>query len=380
MFSKDIAIGINGSMLDDKPTGVGVYSFNLINNLSPIYFENNNRITVFTPTANSLNNKVKIVKLSRYLQSSTYGKLAAFYRFCWNTFYYPLVARKFDLLISPTTHGSFFLDNQIITIHDLLSLKFNNISIHQRFYFKYFLPALINKARYIIAVSENTKKDIIHFFDCPVDKIKVIHNGYDLDMYFPAQENKFEIEKAYGLQNYLLAVGPTYPHKNFEMLIDAYASMDESFKRVHPLLIAGGKASYLNLLKRYVTAQHLDDFIFFAGYVPLNLMPSLYREAFALVFPSLYEGFGIPLLEAMASGCPVIVSDSSSMPEVCGDAALYFNPKDKIELCNAIKYLNENADERSLLIEKGLIQVKKFSWKKMAESFNSLIQSSVLNN
>ncbi len=367
-------------MLDDKPTGVGVYSFNLINNLSTIYFENNNRITVFTPTTNSLNRQVKIVKLSRYLQSSAYGKLAAFYRFAWNTFYYPLVARKFDLLISPTTHGSFFLDNQIITIHDLLSLKFNNISIHQRFYFKYFLPALIHKAKYIIAVSENTKKDIIHFFDCPVDKIIVIHNGYDVEMYFPLDESTFEIEKTYGLRNYLLAVGPTYPHKNFEMLIDAYASMDKSFIQEHPLLIAGGKTTYLNLLKRYVTAKHLDDCIYFAGYVPLKLMPSLYREAFALVFPSLYEGFGIPLLEAMASGCPVIVSDASSMPEVCGGAALYFNPKDKTALCNAIKYLNNNADERSLLIAKGFLQAKKFSWKKMAEAFNSLIESSIIKN
>ncbi|MDN3656775.1 glycosyltransferase family 1 protein [Ferruginibacter paludis] len=381
MADNNILIGMNGSMLDEKPTGVGVYSFNLINNLSSLVInETRKKITVFTPTNTSLNKNIKTIKLSDWLQSTKYGKLAAFCRFTWNTFYYPLQARKFDILISPTTHGSFLLNNQVIVIHDLLSLRFQNISSHQRFYFKYLLPALIKRARLIIAVSENTKRDIIHFFKCPEEKIKVIYNGYDDDIYFPVAEKKLIIYSQYGVRNYLLAVGPTYPHKNFELLIDAYNAMNTACKKKHPLVIAGGKEKYLEVLKAYVHGLDLDSCIHFVGYVPVELMPSLYREAHTLIFPSLYEGFGIPLLEAMASGCPVISSNTSSMPEVCGDAVLYFNPTDQFSLTASMQLLIMDDNLHSELKQKGLDQAKKFSWKKMAGSFNNIIDNFSINN
>ena len=372
---------MNGSMLDDKPTGVGVYAFNLINNLSNIAVKNNwKEITVFTPTSLLLNRNLTVIKLSSLLQSSKHGKLAAFSRFIWNTFYYPIQARKFNLLISPTTHGSFLLNNQIITIHDLISLHYKNISPHQRFYFKYLLPFLIRRAALIIAVSENTKRDIIHFFKCPEDKIRVIYNGYDDAIYYPADENTSVIYGEYKVKNYLLAIGPTYPHKNFEMLITAYKDLTEVTKKKYPLVIAGGKEKYLFLLKQYVKKLGLEKSIYFIDYVPIRFMPSLYREAFALVFPSLYEGFGIPLLEAMACGCPVISSNTSSMPEVCGNAALYFNPLDKFSLTSSIQEIILNNDLRNDLVTKGFERVKKFSWKKMAQAFNTEIENHFINN
>ena len=381
MVNIKLSIGMNGSMLDEKPTGVGVYSYNLINNLSTIITNNQQKkITVFTPTTTLLNKNIQTIKLSSFLQSSKHGKLAAFCRFTWNTFSYPIQARKFDLLISPTTHGSFFLNNQIITIHDLLSLHYKNISPHQRFYFKHLLPSLIQKAKLIIAVSENTKKDIIHFFKCPADKIKVIYNGYDDDNYFPIEENRNLIYHQYGIKKYLLAVGPTYPHKNFEMLIDTYYALDSVSKKKHPLIIAGGKEKYVDVLKKYVKKLGLENNIYFIGYVPVYFMPSLYREAHALIFPSLYEGFGIPLLEAMASGCPVVTSNTSSMPEVGGNAVLYFNPLDKLALLTAIQQIISDESLRNDLIQKGLLQVKKFSWKQMAHSFNTIIDNTFINN
>jgi glycosyltransferase involved in cell wall biosynthesis len=381
MLNNELTIGMNGSMLDEMPTGVGVYSFNLINNLSNLAVNNKwTRITVFTPTKLLLNRNLKIVKLSGLLQSSRHGKLAAFCRFIWNTFYYPVQARKFDLLISPTTHGSFLLKNQIITIHDLISLHYKNISPHQRFYFKYFLKFLIKRAKLIIAVSENTKKDIISFFQCPEEKIKVIYNGYDDSIYHPATESKPQISDEYNVTNYLLAVGPTYPHKNFERLIDAYNNLSEANRKKHPLVIAGGKKKYLNELKKYAEKSGKPDAIRFLNYVPIRFMPSLYREAFALVFPSLYEGFGIPLLEAMASGCPVITSNRASMPEVCGDAAKYFNPVDQFSITSAIQEIIMNDELRTGLIEKGFMRVKNFSWKKMAGEFQTEIEKHFINN
>lgn len=375
-----ISVAMNGSMLDEQPTGVGIYSFNLINNLSKFNTESWKQLTVFTPTYSYLSKNIRVVKLSRFLQSSKYGKWAAFCRFMWNTFYYPFPGSKFDLLISPTTHGSFFLRNQVITIHDLLSLRYKNISAHQRFYFKFLLPVMLSRAKCIIAVSEATKKDILHFFKCPESKVKVIYNGYDHSRYYYTEDNNNQIYHEYGVEDYLLAVGPTYPHKNFETLIAAYRGLSETIKRKHPLVIAGGKKTYVERLKALVKECQLESRVHFLGYVPAQLMPGLYREATALVFPSLYEGFGFPLLEAMACGCPVISSNTSSMPEVCGNAAIYFNPSDKSSLASAIEKLMYNEHIKHYLREQGLEQVKKFSWEQTARSFINLIDNQIQSN
>jgi len=379
MVKNEIAIGMNGSMLDEHPTGVGVYSYNLINQLSSLCWNDKwQKLTVFSPTRQLLDTKVHVVKLPGLLLSSRYGKIAALMRFLWNTFYYPFQARQFDLLISPTTHGSFLLNNQVITIHDLLSLRYNNISRHQRFYFKYLLPKLVSRAKLIVTVSETTKKDVIHFLNCPEEKVKVIYNGYDHTRYFFENNNSQAISKEYGVSNYLLAVGPTYPHKNFDRLINAYNSLDASLKKDHPLVIAGGKKSYRSYLKELVNKLGLQANVHFLGYVPVDLMPSLYREATALVFPSLYEGFGIPLLEAMACGCPVIASGTSSIPEVCGDAAMYFDPSSEDQIAVSIQKVLGDKSLRSLLIANGLQQSSKFSWEKTARELKSLIENNFI--
>jgi glycosyltransferase involved in cell wall biosynthesis len=207
----------------------------------------------------------------------------------------------------------------------------------------------------------------------------VIHNGYDDDRYFPVEEKHKKISTAYGLENYFLAIGPTYLHKNFELLIEAYDKIGTDYKKRHPLLIAGGKEKYLSVLKKLVKKLGLEDSIYFTGYVPIELMPALYREAYALVFPSLYEGFGIPLLEAMATGCPVITSNTSSMPEVCGDAVLYFDPGDQSLLTASMQLLITDTTLHNELKKQGLEQAKKFSWKKMAGSFNNIIDNFFIN-
>jgi len=376
MTKHDLSIAMNGSMLDEQPTGVGVYSFNLINHLFRLYGNDSGKtFTVFTPTQQSLNKDLKVVKLPALLQSSKYGKTAALCRFLWNTFSYPLQARGYDLLISPTTHGSFLLKNQVITIHDLLSLRYKNISAHQRFYFKYLLPMLVSRAELILTVSETTRQDIIQLLKCPEEKVKVIYNGYDTSRYYLKERSEALICREFGLRDYLLAVGPTYPHKNLEMLLLAYREMDPVVRGRHPLAIAGGKREYINFLKRRVKELELENEVHFLGYVPMQLMPSLYREAYALIFPSLYEGFGIPLLEAMACGCPVAVSCTSSMPEVCGDAALYFDPLDKLSIRTAIERLISDTATCGRLKEKGLIRVKKFSWEKTAQELKTLLDN-----
>ena len=367
---------MNGSMLDEQPTGVGIYSFHLINNLFRLYGNDKGKtLTVFTPTQKLLNKDVKVVKLPGILQSSKYGKTAALCRWIWNTFSYPFQTRGYDLLISPTTHGSFLKKNQVITIHDLLSLRYKNISAHQRFYFKYLLPFIISRSELVLTVSETTRQDIIRLLHCPEDKVKVVYNGYDHTSYFFKEEKEDLIYREYGVRNYLLAVGPTYPHKNMEMLLLSYHEMDVSLRSRYPLVIAGGKKEYTSYLKGRVKDLGLEKEVCFTGYVPMPLMPSLYREAYALVFPSLYEGFGIPLLEAMACGCPVAVSGVSSMPEVCGDAALYFDPMDRVSIRTAIERLIFDKAMYEHLREKGLERSGKFSWEKTALEVKTLLDN-----
>jgi len=141
----------------------------------------------------------------------------------------------------------------------------------------------------------------------------------------------------------------------------------------HPLVIAGGKKSYTRYLKKRVEELQLGTDVYFLGYVPIQIMPDLYREARALIFPSLYEGFGIPLLEAMACGCPVAASRTSSMPEVCGDAAVYFDPLDKRSVRGAIEQMIFDTTTCSRLKEKGLIRAQQFSWEKTAQEVKTLL-------
>ncbi len=160
-------------------------------------------------------------------------------------------------------------------------------------------------------------------------------------------------------------------------MLQAYSQLNNSTKEQHPLLIAGGKRKYLNHLKIISKNLGLEKHVLFAGYVPIELMPSLYREAFALIFPSLYEGFGIPLLEAMACGCPVITSETSSMPEVCGDAALYFNPLDKKSITIAFNKLIADPILQNELREKGIKRARNFSWKNTAVSVKKIIENKI---
>lgn len=374
------SIALNASMLDDQPTGVGIYSLNLINSLSTFYnIDQSASLTVFTPTRRSLDKQLQIVRLPGVLKSSRYGKLAACCRFLWNTFYYPIQARRFDILVSPTTHGSFFSRNQILTIHDLISLRFNNISGHQRVYFKYLLPFLISKARIIVAVSEATKRDILHFLHCDSKKVRVIYNGYDHQRYNLPDHPTSRILQKFGLRRYFLAIGPTYPHKNFEVLLSAYASLPETIRHQYPLVIAGGKIPYITILKKRVEALNLQAQVTFLGYVSIELMPSLYREAFTLVFPSLYEGFGFPLLEAMACGCPVISSNTSSMPEIGESALMYFDPYNKEALTSCMMKMISEGSIRDWHIKKGLEQAVKFSWQKTASEWKSLLDLNCKN-
>ena len=378
-YSRRPLVGINGSMLDERPTGVGQCTLHIVNQLAVMDNGDQDRYVVFSPNDTHLSEKIRCIKLPALLQSSKFGKVAALSRFLWNTFVYPFSASNCSLLLSTTSHGSFFHRNQIITIHDLLSLRFDNISAHQRVYFRRILPLIISRSKGVIAVSENTKNEIVRLLNCPEEKITVIHNGYDPVRFHAENLPTGTMHDKYGVKNYILAVGPTYQHKNFERLLNAYASLDVTLRDKHPLVIAGGLEPYLSELKALTAKLGIGDKVRFLGYVPQEDMPPLYREATLFIFPSLYEGFGLPLLEAMASGCPVVSSHTSSMPEVCGDAARYADPLDTEDIRKAMDEVLSSPGLRKELIEKGLRRCRLFTWEATAKSYRDLITHYELN-
>jgi glycosyltransferase involved in cell wall biosynthesis len=370
-------VAINASMLDPQPTGVGVYTINIINEILKLadpgkycfrIFSSDNRF--IEPSGNT-----KIKQISKYVQHSEFRKLASIFRFVWNQAVYPMATKDMDLCYSPTSHGSIFLRNQIITIHDLLTFNFPGQNRLQYGYYRYFLGRIIRNSRAVITVSRATKQDIIKNFNFPEDKIHVIHEGYNGRIFNIKKTDRSYIRNKYKIEEYILSVGATYAHKNIERLILAYSLLPEDIRNKYKLIIAGIRENYMHTLQRIVRDQGLGRYVDFLGYVDVADLSHLYRSAAVLVYPSLYEGFGLPPLESMACGCPVIASDVSSLPEVCGDACLYVDPYDVNSITKSIARVLTNKELREDLRAKGLERAQLFSWEKTAKEVLDLFEA-----
>ena len=245
----------------------------------------------------------------------------------------------------------------VITVYDMIHELYPDQFIDSWFVIKAKKRA-ISMAKVIIAISENTKKDLIKIYNVPESKIKVIYLASSL------RSSKLmtidELKKVHGLKRpYLLYVGDRRAYKNFKVLFDSYII---NFSDEFDLICFGGGKFKNNELKN-INSRIKNSIIQLNG--SDYLLASLYKYAFCFVYPSFYEGFGIPPLEAMSMGCPVIASDASSIPEVVGDAAILFDPHSNEELIGAIKLLYDES-KRNKLIELGFEQEKKFNWDKMA--------------
>lgn len=283
-----------------------------------------------------------------------------------------------DLFISPD--GFLSLRSTIPTItvvHDIAHVHFpEHIPLIQRWYYKYFMARFVNRARQVITVSHFSREDIIRQYRITPEKVLVSCNG-PLEGLVPlsipekaAARKKF----AEGLP-YFLYVGAIHPRKNPAGLIQAFDQFKARTGAPHKLILAGRKAWMLKELQSiYQHAAYRDD-ILFPGFVPESDLPSLYGGAFALVYVSYFEGFGIPILEAMKAGVPVITSNTSSMPEVGGDAALLVDPADTTSIAEKMQKLWETPDWQQSLIIKGLQQAKKFTWEKAMKVVNQAIET-----
>jgi glycosyltransferase involved in cell wall biosynthesis len=257
----------------------------------------------------------------------------------------------------------------VVTIHDCIHLRFPQY-LPSRIGYAYARAAMwtaIHRAARIITVSEASKRDILRYFQIPESRIDVIYNAIDDRFWVPPDPDQMErVRERYQLNApFILYAGNIKPHKNLERLIEAFHLLrhDEALKDVQ-LLIIGDEISKYAMLRRAVHRHKLHKHVRFFGFVSNETLAALYRLAAVFVFPSLYEGFGLPPLEAMASGTPVITSNVSSLPEVVGDAALMIDPYEPSAIADAMRRVLADPDLRASLRAKGLARAREFSWER----------------
>jgi glycosyltransferase involved in cell wall biosynthesis len=270
----------------------------------------------------------------------------------------------------------------VLTIHDLILTKFPSKRASTltsfKYWFKHLMYRLVIKsalirAKEIIAVSNFTKNDIINRFKIKEAKIKVVYEGVanlekGRDSLFVAKLDKEETLMNYNISGpYLLYVGNAYPHKNLNFLLNSFVVLNKEYNNFRLVLVGKEDYFYRQVKKEAIKLNlwqkvNKNSLVIFTDYVPDAQLKILYNQAFAYVFPSLYEGFGLPPLEAMANSCPVISSNKASLPEILDEAALYFNPKDLHNFIDTFKKLIDNDDLREKQINLGKERVKNFNW------------------
>jgi glycosyltransferase involved in cell wall biosynthesis len=254
----------------------------------------------------------------------------------------------------------------VVTIHDCIHLMFPQYLPGRlaHTYARMSMWSAVRKSDRILTVSEASKRDILRFFDIPEDKVVVIYNAIDERFLAPADEQRMDlIRQRYQLDHpFLLYVGNIKPHKNLERLIDAFGRARAGGLADLRLVIIGDEISKYPPLRQSVHRHRLDKHVRFLGFQPYDTLAAFYRLARAFVFPSIYEGFGLPPLEAMACGAPVVTSNVSSLPEIAGDAAILVDPYDPASIADGITRAVTDEGLRAEIIERGFARARDFSW------------------
>ena len=363
-------IAIDATIIRKENTGTGFYIINLINGLAKIkdgndyYIFMNNELS--KEFFNFENNNFHIINKNFKNR---------IFRVIWQFFLFPFELKKLKVRVlhSPNYITPLFKlgFKVIVTIHDLTFYLFpEKFTVTKRLLFKYMLPLFIKISDKIIAVSNNTKKDILKFFKISESKVIVTFESYPEYYTYNNDSNDQNILTKYGIgSKYLLFVGMIEPRKNILSILKSFKEIDSDLEL--DLVIAGKKGWYYKEIELYLEKLlriGIKNKIIFTGYVSEPELKYLYQNAFIFIYPSIYEGFGIPPLQAMACKVPVITSNLSSLPEVVGDAAIMVNPYDINKISEAIRTLYNDLDKRSELVNKGVIQSKKFSLENFAKN------------
>jgi glycosyltransferase involved in cell wall biosynthesis len=265
-----------------------------------------------------------------------------------------------------------------VIVYDLSFIKHPEyVAPGNRKFLERYVPLAIKKADGVITISEAIKIELIETYGVAPEKITVAYPAVDLKIFYPRGKEEIKsVKSKYHLpENYFLFTGTLEPRKNITAILSAYRSLPETIRDKHALVLAGGKGWLDEAIQREIAS---NNNLITPGYVPDTDLPALYSGATAFVFPSFYEGFGIPPLEAMACGAPVVTSNCSSLPEVVGNDAILIDPKDVRALSEAMKKMASDLNLRNNLSERGLNRARLFSWDRSAEIVDQALRHKLL--
>lgn len=360
-----------------RGTGIGTYTYQLINNLNKL--DNFNDYLIFMPEASHLDiNFSKNFTLTNINEKSSQN--------FWEQVNIPniLNSENLQLYHVPQNGVGIPFDKQcpfVITLHDVIPYRMpETVSDRYIHIFNEELPKIVPLCDGIITVSNFSKYDIAEAFNYPLDKIYVTHLAAE-NIYKPLTKTYCQkvINKKYGIsKNFILYVGGFSPRKNISGLIQAFEMACSKAKEDIILVVAGYKGKSYENYKALCERLHISEKVFFPGFIDINDMPYLYNASSLLVYPSFYEGFGLPPVEAMACGIPVITSNVTSIPEITADCAMLIDPKNTDELSNAIYRVLHDSELRKSLIAKGLALSNTLNWRNTAASTLKAYESIVL--
>ncbi|MBN2884898.1 glycosyltransferase family 4 protein [Patescibacteria group bacterium] len=391
IIKKKIRIGIDARFYGPVGKGLGRYVQEVVDNIININRESEQKFefVIFL----SPENFDKFIFTDSFISK----KLVSLPWYSWREqllFPFIILKEKIDLMHYPHFNVPIFSPVAfVVTIHDLILTKFPSrrasmlpVTLYwlKQIAYRIIIQVAVMRAKTVIAVSEFTKDDIVKKLGIRADKIAVTYEGVAI----LSNEDKIDSKDAVLINDkqvlssykfhapFLLYVGNAYPHKNLDKFLEVFSSL----RYTHPdisLVMVGKDDYFYQRVKRVARNLHLwredtdNGKVFFPGYVSDNDLKVLYRQALLYVFPSLYEGFGLPPLEAMSQSCPVISSNQGSLPEILGESAVYFNPYDKVDMLTKITALIDNKSARESLIMKGREHVANFSWQRCAgETFD----------
>lgn len=276
-----------------------------------------------------------------------------------------MAAYKDYIFHSPNYALPWFPGKSVSTIHDMSCFRHPEYHPQERVdHMRRIFPQILKSADLFITDSEFSKSELVTLCDVDPDRVVTTYLGKD-ETFQPRSEEKCrEALAQLGLcyRGYTLTVGTIEPRKNLDVLLDAYAALPASLRTLYPLVIAGSHGWHSESIHRRIALYAAEGWVKYLSYVPEAMLPMLYSGARAFAYISHYEGFGLPVLEAMASGVPVITSQVASLPEVGGDAVNYVQPKELDDVKSALARLLEDHDCRQNLVTQGLVQAQKFSW------------------
>ncbi len=350
-------IAIDVRMIDYFMHGISRYAYNLIKGLSGIdtrndyvLIANNSFLNDFVASRSNFSLRVTSLRL---------------YGICEQVFLPRLLKKeKIDIFHTPSFACPIYVDCKVImTIHDMIHVLFQeDSSIAHKLYYSYIVKKAAENARKIITVSKNSKSDIINYLNLSPEKVIVTYNAVDEKFKMSNENHVDEIKERFGINGkFILYVGNQKPHKNVRMLVEAYQLL--RMKANLKLVIVGKK----DLLFHKGLSRNMLEGVIFVGDISDALMSRFYSGAEIYVSPSLYEGFGLPLIEAMACRTPVIALSTPSSDEVIDNAGYVVNENQPEELANAIDTVLLDSNLRNCLVEKGIERIKHFSWEKSAK-------------